>query len=322
MIKTIIYLNVSEINAGWGAECFMNKAFEKLGVRCINVDYRKYRNKLPYLLSKINIGFDGLLLQRGDNFQLDVLRYINCPKIFWNSELVARCFDNHHCLRSDIFDFILFRTNECIDEAVLRYPVDRTKTSVFLSGFDPDIHKFDKTEQDIDVLFVGTVTERRKAYLNYLLENLCDRKISIYSAYGDDMVRLINRSKIILNIHSSDYLDTETRIFEVLGAKGFLISEKLSGDSPFQGNEIIQFSEKEQMVKLINYYIENDQQREDFRNRGHIFVHQFHSYTNRASEIINLFEKIDRPYGPSKINKINMLIIYWQNKILSDINQA
>ena len=53
---------------------------------------------------------------------------------------------------------------------------------------------------------------RRRKWLDEI-----KRSCNLYEAvgiYGADMVQLVNRAKIVLNIHSEEYLDTETRLFE------------------------------------------------------------------------------------------------------------
>ena len=42
----ILYINVIEQNAGWGAETFLNNGFQSLGHVVTNLDYRKHRQVL------------------------------------------------------------------------------------------------------------------------------------------------------------------------------------------------------------------------------------------------------------------------------------
>ena len=63
----ILYINVIEQNAGWGAETFLNNGFQSLGHNVTNLDFRKHRQVLATKLKKIP-DFDVLFLQRGDRF--------------------------------------------------------------------------------------------------------------------------------------------------------------------------------------------------------------------------------------------------------------
>ena len=57
--------------------------------------------------------------------------------------------------------------------------------------------------KDIDVLFVGGLTERRRKILNQL--KILGIKIKhLFGSYGQDRDLVIARSKILLNMHSQD----------------------------------------------------------------------------------------------------------------------
>ena len=71
------------------------------------------------------------------------------------------------------------------------------------------------------------------------------------------MTKYINRSKIVLNIHSEEHLDLETRVFEVLGCGSLLISEKLDSINPFNSQELIECKSIPEICDKINYYLKN-----------------------------------------------------------------
>jgi hypothetical protein len=62
--------------------------------------------------------------------------------------------------------------------------------------------------KDIDLLFVGSLTPKRKAILEHVQKHFPNSVVT--SAFGDEMVALINRAKIVLNIHAIDSTTTET----------------------------------------------------------------------------------------------------------------
>ena len=97
----ILYINVIEQNAGWGAETFLNNGFQSLGHNVTNLDFRKHRQVLATKLKQIP-DFDVLFLQRGDRFPPYLLKACNRPKFFWASELVSRNQDQDILLKSNL----------------------------------------------------------------------------------------------------------------------------------------------------------------------------------------------------------------------------
>ena len=109
----ILYINVIEQNADWGAETFLNKGIESLGHVTTNLDYRKHRRSLAIKLNKIS-DFDVLFLQRGDRFPLHLLKICNRPKFFWATELVSRNRDQDILLKSKVASSKCAPWSDCI----------------------------------------------------------------------------------------------------------------------------------------------------------------------------------------------------------------
>jgi hypothetical protein len=74
--------------------------------------------------------------------------------------------------------------------------------------------------QDIDVLFYGSVTERRRVILTGLQQTGI-RLANVFGAYGAARDELIARAKVVLNIHSY-----ETKIMEVVRISYLLANRK------------------------------------------------------------------------------------------------
>jgi spore maturation protein CgeB len=141
--------------------------------------------------------------------------------------------------------------------------------------------------------------------------------IKICQAYGEKMVQLFNRAKIVLNIHAEEFLDTETRIYEALGCGSFLISEKLSGENPFiAGKHYIEVNDLKMMKDQIKYYLENQTEREEIALNGYHEAINKHTYYVRAKEFTKKFEeqtlKTETPAFNSR--KLNIFSIYEQFK--------
>jgi hypothetical protein len=78
--------------------------------------------------------------------------------------------------------------------------------------------------RSIDILFYGSVGERRKQVLGEL-DNQCKLKV-LFGVYGEKRDKWISRSKIILNLHHySKQIFEAVRISYLLNNRSFVISE-------------------------------------------------------------------------------------------------
>jgi Glycosyl transferases group 1 len=287
----ILYINQIETCAGWGLETFINQYLLASGATTICVDYEKNAYSLANELLKIDEDFDMVLLERGCRYliPIEILRAIKRPKIFLLTELVARNPKEHYLLNSGIFEHILFRSLPCMDEALAKSWLEKQQMSLFLSAIDPNFHRYiENTLKDIDILFVGNLLPRRQEIINQLSQSFV---VTTCAVFGQDMVKLINRAKIVLNIHGTDLLDTETRVYETLACKGFLLTECLSCESPFQdGVHLVEAKNISDLKEKIAYYLSNDLAREHIAEVGYQEVIHRHTFQERVKQLIQTIE--------------------------------
>lgn len=284
----ILYFSVIEQNTGWGAEGFLNNAFHEQGAETLPVDFRKHRERLASLCKDVP-EFDCLFLQRGDDFPLEIIEAANCPKFFYFSELLLRRRDADHLFKANVFDRYFVRSDSCRAFLLEKGWVPESKISIHLSAFDPKLfNAIPDAKKDIDVLFVGAQTKRRKKILGDLSK---DYKVVAPSVFGRDANEYFNRAKIILNIHAEDFLDTETRVFEVLGSGSFLLTEKLASENPFNAQQLVEVDSIEEMKQKIGYYLQNQKERESIALAGRSEALENHSYAKRAEELLGKFRE-------------------------------
>lgn len=286
----ILYVNAIETNRGWGAECFVSRGLKALGHDPLDVDYRRHRRHLSQHFRDVG-DFDILFLQRAEGFPLALVRAVRRPRVFWASELVARCRDQDPLLRSGLFDHVFVHTAACRRAVTERGWLDASNVSVLLNGFSPQTHRqAPDATQDIDVLFVGSITPRRSRILDRLAQRF---PVVVKQAYGEEMVRLFNRAKIVLNIHAEEELDTETRVFEALACGAFLLSEPLSEDSPFvPGQHLVEVDREEDLEDEIEHRLADAETRTKIAAAGHREAVERHSYDARAEEIAARLQRL------------------------------
>ena len=124
-------------------------------------------------------------------------------------------------------------------------------------------------EQDIDVLFYGSVNPRRMHILS-LLEAAGVRVHAAYGIYGEDRDKLIARSKVILNVHYYD-----TKLLEVVRLSYLLANAKAivtecwadSGMEQLPADAVLSVS-YESLVEGCLSLLRNERERRELETRG------------------------------------------------------
>lgn len=100
-------------------------------------------------------------------------------------------------------------------------------------GYVPEMTRIYPVKEDIDVLFYGSMNERRRIVLKQLIESGLNVEIRVNDTYGEDLDYLIARAKVILNVHYY-----EAKVFEIvrvgyaLANKKAVVSEESVDDYP------------------------------------------------------------------------------------------
>jgi hypothetical protein len=112
-------------------------------------------------------------------------------------------------------------------------------------------------ERDIDILFYGGISDRRKAVLTEIQRKLFNTKITfMHNVWGQELKDLISRSKIILNIHCFEYNRQEqVRIFPLVCSGCCVVSEY--SDRNYFGDSIFNVPDSE-IADMCNYLLSNN----------------------------------------------------------------
>ncbi|MFA5103867.1 MAG: hypothetical protein WC527_01650 [Candidatus Margulisiibacteriota bacterium] len=122
-----------------------------------------------------------------------------------------------------------------------------------------------KADKDIDVLFYGSLNERRKA----ILDGISGIKTKVlFGVYGRERDEYISRAKIILNVHSFESKILEVvRISYLLNNKCFIVSEE-SPINPYKKVDLSMFEYKD-ILESCKHFVENPKKIEEIRDQNY-----------------------------------------------------
>ena len=236
----LVYIAVHELNAGWGAESFLARAFEGLGHEVIRIDYRARRRELPQLLeAAARRAPDAVLLQRGEGVDPECLSGFDAPKIYYATERAA-VPEQQHLLRSSVFDAAVAASRCTFAHMQTECGVPAARAHWIPSGFDPETYHARDTTKQYNVVAVCGINRRRRQAFRALGWRI-RRKRLLSGVTGADCNALVNQSRVALNIHVSDGMDTETRLFELLPTRAAIVSEECDAPELFTGSGICWF---------------------------------------------------------------------------------
>ena len=291
--KIVHLVGAQKTNSPWGFENRLIPAFESAGCKVISTDFRQEKDRLPELLSK---KADIVLVCKGEGISSRLISSIPCITALWYAEQIGTsdCYDDSSLFRRNelsfnvgAFDYVFSH-----DQGNLGvYQTLGAKNVGWLScaAVDPAVNCKIQTRKKYEVVFIGSKTPRRQRILSEL--ERCG--ISVYSPNVWDPIRLnqiLNESRIVLNIHLSDLLNTETRIAEVLGSGSFLLSEKIScPDLLMDGKHFVSWSlsHTDELVEKIAYYLSHESEREKIADEGFSYIHKHHTFETRIRTFLD-----------------------------------
>jgi tetratricopeptide (TPR) repeat protein len=140
-------------------------------------------------------------------------------------------------------------------------------------GWMPQLRRIPSLEEDIDVLFYGSMNERRAAVLHDL-ERRGARVHAAFGVYGDERDRLIARSRVVLNVHYY-----EAKVFEIvrvsylLGNGRAVVSERGADpaqEAPFEQG--VAFAPYEGLVDTCLRLLGEPETRQRLANAGQLVM--------------------------------------------------
>jgi hypothetical protein len=141
--------------------------------------------------------------------------------------------------------------------------------------------------QDIDILWYGSLNERRSHILQQLHDRGCIVK-ALFGVYGEERDSFIARAKIVINIHFFESKIIEIgRIYYLLANKRFVISEKGNDrelEEPIRDGLV--FTDYDNLVAQCVKYLNEDASRNEIAARGFAKITSF-SQIQFLSDVLN-----------------------------------
>lgn len=147
---------------------------------------------------------------------------------------------------------------------------------------------------DYPIVFVGHDNDRfqpgRGTLVDFLRTEYGDQFTHLTNTRGDELTQILSTSGVVVGDSYPSERYWSNRIYEVTGRGGFLLhpetvglEEEFVNDTHYVSWTRGDFSE---LGGLIDYYLENEEEREFIRLSGHSFTTSKYTYENRCESLI------------------------------------
>ena len=248
-----------------------------------------------------------MIFLKAETINLETVKTIkpHCGKVInWYMDPIVEL---EHNLDFDLIsEFDLFLVKDKFIEKRLK-ELGINNVRFLLEAFDPEIYKpIEKdSKYESDVSLVGNIYPYRLRILKFLqdynlkvwgqLVNINKADVSKFyqgrAAILDEKNKIFNSAKIVLNTHTpSEVMGTNVRLFEICGSGAFQLSDPtLHTDNIFKsGKEVVYYESVEELKKLIDYYLNNKEERNKIAKAGYGRAMKDHTYDKRLSELFDL----------------------------------
>jgi hypothetical protein len=164
------------------------------------------------------------------------------------------------------------------------------------AGYVPQLSRIESIAPDIDVLFFGRMTDRRKR----VIEGLADLGLEVrflVGVFGQERDRWIARSKVILNVHASEgSLFEHLRVLYLLANRKAVVTEPGEADELdpelMRGLEVVPY---DRLIESCVRLVRNPDARQTLANTGYNIIT---SPNRRMSTILGMLTGLRNRVAP------------------------
>ncbi|MBE7444564.1 MAG: glycosyltransferase [Planctomycetia bacterium] len=289
---TVHLVGAQKTNYPWGFENHIISALNEMNCTVISTDFRQERQNLPILLQQ---KADIVLVCKGEFIEPELIKSLPYPTVLWYCEQIGneREADCESLLRKKELTYNAYAFDYVFSHDKSNLQIYRNigcKNVYWLpsAAINTKVHKNLGIPKKYDITFIGSKTHRRQKILTALEKHFKIFTPNIWDS--EEINEVFNESKIVLNIHLSDLLNIETRLGEVLGSGSFLLTEELSIQDLFaDGEHLVQWhkGDIDYLIKLIQYYLFHEEERERIATNGHHFASKHHTFGKRMHQLLS-----------------------------------
>ena len=164
-------------------------------------------------------------------------------------------------------------------------------------GYHPDFGTDLGLKRDIPVLWLGkTGSGRRGRLLARIRSELAVRGIELMVidgvenpyVFGAQRTRLLNRTKVVLNLLRQEWDNTSMRFFLSAGNRATVVGEPMYPHIPFQPGVHCVEAPISQLAETIHYYVQHDAERMAIADRAHDLVVNRLTMARSLQSILNV----------------------------------
>jgi len=309
---------------------YIKRALEKLRCNVIIYDYRMIFNRFfksetalaEHIVSIVNeVKPDLVLVLKGEVITPEAIKNIKPLKVLWYFD-VQRCPSKWLIDIADKYDYFFTICNDekwfkffkdanvkFLPEAYDHYVIKPTKVS------NEEKEKYGST-----IAFVGTDNHSHRARILYslaIIYRINDLKIwgnQVNGYWNEYMLntfwqgyrtsdyefnKICASTKILLGFTNCVEEDYNTcfsaRVYQTLGAKGFLIEEKSKGiekmfkiAEPGVTGHLVTWNNRKDLKYKIKYYLEHEDERMEIARLGYNFVRRKHTFRERMKQMFKI----------------------------------
>ena len=169
----------------------------------------------------------------------------------------------------------------CCDKInVLHAAKELNKNSFHVcEGFDHEVDKPHDLEKNYKISFIGNIYGNRQEMINSISEKVH----TFNNAYGTEHAKCVSKTLINLNFCTDN--GASDRIYKIMAAKGFLLTDDWKGRDLVDGEHCVVFKNAQDLNSKIKYYLQNPSEANKISLAGYNYVQKY-SRLNWAKKIV------------------------------------
>src|SRR6202158_4555961 len=166
-------------------------------------------------------------------------------------------------------------------------------------AYEPSYGRDLGLSRDIDVLFLGALDIPRRRRIIRRLRRAGTNLVvmgswSDPSCWGDSRTRLLNRTKILLNLARYPGELAGQRLALGMANKALVISEPIYSPAPYVAGKHYVSASVEELPQAITYYLTHDAERERIVAEAHRFFTEEMTATDSVARVLTLISEHER----------------------------